>query len=144
MANSEWLFCWKNWLPSLNTRLTLFTLLRRKPRLRAEAHYGAQARVFRPWMNAGRVPFEAPKERSWVCFGGFRLPARSRFGEGRPDEACGGATGFSPWGSTSYSLFFYEDAEGFAGEIRPNFFVDDSRFPDKGLITTETFFEVLS
>ena len=25
MANSEWLFCWKNWLPSLNTRLTLFT-----------------------------------------------------------------------------------------------------------------------
>jgi len=132
MANSEWLFCWKNWLPSLNTRLTLFTLLRRKPR------------VFRPWMNAGRVPFEAPKERSRVCFGGFRLPARSRFGEGRPDEACGGATGFSPWGSTSYSLFFYEDAEGFAGEIRPNFFVDDSRFPDKGLITTETFFEVLS
>ena len=49
-----------------------FTLLRRKPRLRAEAHYGAQARVFRPWMNAGRVPFEAPKERSRVCFGGFR------------------------------------------------------------------------
>jgi hypothetical protein len=77
-----------------------FTLLRRKPR------------VFRPWMNARRVPFEAPKERSRVCFGGFRLPARSRFGEGRPDEACGGATpacrnalrragtGFSPWGST--------------------------------------------
>jgi len=95
-------------------------------------------------MNAGRVPFEAPKERSRVCFGGFRLPARSRFSEGRPDEACGGTTGFSPWGSTSYSLFFYEDAEGFAGEIRPNFFVDDSRFPDKRLITTETFFEVLS
>jgi len=23
-------------------------------------------------MNAGRVPFEAPKERSRVCFGGFR------------------------------------------------------------------------
>jgi len=66
----------------------VFTLLRRKPR------------VFRPWMNARRVPFEAPKERSRVCFGGFRLPARSRFGEGRPDEACGGATGFSPWGST--------------------------------------------
>jgi hypothetical protein len=41
-------------------------------------------------------------------------------------------------------LFFFQDAEGFAGEIRPNFFVDDSRFPDKGLITTETFFEVLS
>ena len=37
-----------------------FTLLRRKPR------------VFRPWMNARRVPFEAPKERSRVCFGGFR------------------------------------------------------------------------
>jgi hypothetical protein len=37
-----------------------FTLLRRKPR------------VFRPWMNVGRVPFEAPKERSRVCFGGFR------------------------------------------------------------------------
>jgi len=53
-------------------------------------------------------------ERSGVCFGGFRLPARSRFGEGRPSEACGGAMpacrnalrragmGFiSPWGSTS-------------------------------------------
>ena len=37
-----------------------FALLRRKPR------------VFRPWMNARRVPFEAPKERSRVCFGGFR------------------------------------------------------------------------
>jgi len=37
-----------------------FTLLRRKPR------------AFRPWMNAGRVPFETPKERSRVCFGGFR------------------------------------------------------------------------
>ena len=45
---------------------------------------------------------------------------------------------------TAPLLFFFEDAEGFAGEIRPNFFVDDSRFPDKGLITTETFFEVLS
>jgi hypothetical protein len=42
------------------------------------------------------------------------------------------------------ALLFFEDAEGFAGEIRLNFFVDDSRFPDKGLITTETFFEVLS
>jgi hypothetical protein len=29
-----------------------------------------------------------------------RLPARSRFGEGRPHEACGGAMGFSPWSST--------------------------------------------
>ncbi len=28
--------------------------------------------VFRPWMNAERVPLEAPKERSRVCFGGFR------------------------------------------------------------------------
>jgi hypothetical protein len=65
-----------------------FTLLRRKPW------------SLRPWMNAERVPFEALKERSRVCFGGFRLPARSRFGEGRPSEACGGATGFSPWGST--------------------------------------------
>ncbi len=37
-----------------------FTLLRRKPR------------IFRSWMNARRVPFEAPKERSGVCFGGFR------------------------------------------------------------------------
>jgi hypothetical protein len=36
------------------------TLLRRKPR------------VFSLWINAGRVPFEAPKERSRVCFGGFR------------------------------------------------------------------------
>jgi len=37
-----------------------FTLLRRKPR------------SLRPWMNAERVPFEALKERSRVCFGGFR------------------------------------------------------------------------
>jgi len=51
-------------------------------------------------MNARRVPFEGPKERSRVCFGGFRLPARSRFGEGRPYEACGAARGFNPWGST--------------------------------------------
>jgi hypothetical protein len=40
----------------------------------------------------------SPNERCGGCFGGFRLPARSRFGEGRPYEACGGATGFSPWG----------------------------------------------
>ena len=40
-------------------------------------------------MNAERVPFEALEERSRVCFGGFR-----------PSEACGGGTGFSPWGST--------------------------------------------
>ena len=123
MANSEWLFCWKNWLPSLNTRLTLFTLLRRKPRLRAEAHYGAQARVFRPWMNAGRVPFEASKERSRVCFGGFRLPARSPAprGEGRPDEACGGATGFSPWGSTSCSLSLLMTRKGSPGKSGQTF-----------------------
>jgi len=36
-----------------------------------------------------------------VCFGGFRLPARSRFGEGRPNEVRGGATGSKPVGSTS-------------------------------------------
>jgi len=45
--------------------------------------------LWRRTMNAERVPFEALKERSRVCFGGFR-----------PSEACGGATGFSPWGST--------------------------------------------
>ena len=33
-----------------------------------------------------RVPYEALEERSGVCFGGFRLPARSRFGEGRPSK----------------------------------------------------------
>jgi hypothetical protein len=42
-------------------------------------------------------------ERSGVCFGGFRLPAQGLFGEDRADEACGGATGFSPWGSTCFS-----------------------------------------
>jgi hypothetical protein len=86
--------------PIVHESFNKFTLLRRKPR------------VFRPWMNAGRVPFEAPKERSRVCFGGFRLPARSPAmrDEGRPEEACGGATpacrnalrragtGFSPLG----------------------------------------------
>src|SRR4030042_2600689 len=57
---------WKNflllhsWQKSWVSDLEHSTLLRRKPR------------VFRPWMNAGRVPFEAPKERSRVCFGGFR------------------------------------------------------------------------
>ena len=40
--------------------LSDITLLRKMPR------------VFRPRMNARRVPFEAPKERSRVCFGGFR------------------------------------------------------------------------
>ena len=56
--------------------------------------------LWRRTMNARGVPLEARKERSGVCFGGFRLPARSRFGEGRPHEACGGAMGFSPWSST--------------------------------------------
>jgi len=37
-------------------------------------------------MNAERVSFEALKERSGVCFGGFH-----------PSEACGAATGFSQW-----------------------------------------------
>jgi len=32
-----------------------------------------KVRVSQPWMNAERVPFEALKERSGVCFGGFRL-----------------------------------------------------------------------
>jgi hypothetical protein len=61
-----------------------FTLLRRKPRLRAEAYFGAQARVFSPWMNAGRVPFEAPKERSRVCFGVFRAPSLKLWSVGDP------------------------------------------------------------
>jgi len=81
------------------------TLLRRKPRLRAVTHFGVQARSPMP-MNVERVPFEALKERRRVCFGGFRLPARSRFGEGRPSEACGGATGISPWGSTLHKKAF--------------------------------------
>jgi len=70
-------------------------------------------------MNAERVPFEALKERSRGCFGGFRLSARSpasrslaegrRFGEGGSSEACGGAAGFiSPWGST----FYHEGLKG--------------------------------
>jgi hypothetical protein len=32
------------------------TLLRREPRVRAVAHFGAQALSLRPWMNALRVP----------------------------------------------------------------------------------------
>jgi hypothetical protein len=63
-----------------------FTLLRRKPR------------VFRPWMNAGRVPFEAPKERSRVCFGGFR-PTKL------VEESRGLARG-APLLRTSISLIF--------------------------------------
>jgi hypothetical protein len=56
--------------------------------------YAGSHGLLKPWMNAERVPFEALKERSRVCFGGFRLPVRSpasrslaegrRFGEGRP------------------------------------------------------------
>jgi len=61
-----------SFLNNLFGHLNKITLLRRKPRLRAVTHYGAQAWVFRPWMNVRRVPFEAPKERSRVCFGGFR------------------------------------------------------------------------
>ena len=62
--------------------------------------------LWRRTMNAERVPFEALKERSRRCFGGFRLPARSpasrslaegrRFGEGRPSEACGGSRALAP------------------------------------------------
>jgi hypothetical protein len=81
-------------------KISNFTLLRRKPRLRAITHFDVQARVLRLWMNARGVPLEARYERSGTCSGGFRLPARSRFGEGRPFEACGGVMGFSPWGST--------------------------------------------
>jgi hypothetical protein len=44
--------------PEISYRVN-FTLLRRKPRLRAESHSGAQAWVFRSWMNAKRVPLEA-------------------------------------------------------------------------------------
>ena len=62
----------RRWIGDGETGIKCFTLLRRKPRLRSEAHFSAQARVFRPWMNARGVPFEAPKERSRVCFGGFR------------------------------------------------------------------------
>jgi hypothetical protein len=49
-----------SYLTLMNNSNSLFTLLRRKPR------------SLRPWMNAERVPFEALKERSRVCFGGFR------------------------------------------------------------------------
>ena len=78
-----------------------FTLLRRKPRLLSDAHYGEQARVFRPWV--WRVlSFEALKERSRMCFGGFRAPSLKL--RKRPDESYVGATGFSSWGSTSEIL----------------------------------------
>ena len=39
------------------------------------------------------------------------------------------------------TLFFFEDPEGFVGEVRANFLMDNSRLPDKRLIKTETFFE---
>jgi len=70
-------------LPSDSPIHQHITLLRRKPRF------------LRLWMNVERVPFEALKERSRVCFGGFH-----------PSKACGEATGFSPWGFTS------QDPEG--------------------------------
>ena len=38
-------------------------------------------------MNAERVPFEAPKERSRVCFGGFRRSCE--------DAPCGGTESFT-------------------------------------------------
>jgi len=49
-------------------------------------------------MNAGRVPFEAPKERSRVCFGGFR-PTKL------VEESRGLARG-APLLRTSISLIF--------------------------------------
>ena len=49
-----------SYLTLTNNSNFLFTLLRIHPR------------SLRPWMNAERVPFEALKERSRVCFGGFR------------------------------------------------------------------------
>jgi len=105
-----------------------FTLLRRKPRLRAvmpactkrfglpavqglwqagEGRHGLLGPGCPPfavavatateggggWKCDGRVPLEAPMERSGVCFGGFR------------SEACGVTMGFSPWGSTTF--FYY-------------------------------------
>ena len=93
-----------------------FTLLRRKPRLRAEAHFGAQARFFRPWMNAMRVPYEALEERSGVCFGGFRLPARSRFGEGRPSKHVEEPRVLARGGSTNH---FSKGGANGRGEIKP-------------------------
>jgi hypothetical protein len=63
-----------------------FALLRRNPR------------PLRPWMNAERAPFEALKERSRVCFGGFRplkhvevprLRAVTHFGVQARALACG-------------------------------------------------------
>src|SRR4030042_2599533 len=82
---------WKvgsNCLPSYAESPACVPCLRRSGFAQAgEAHYGAQAWVFRSWTNAGRVPFEAPKERGVLR----RVP---------PHEACGGVTGFSPWGFT--------------------------------------------
>src|SRR4030067_1412820 len=67
---------WKvgsNCLPSYAESHACVPCLRRSGFAQAgEAHYGAQAWFFRSWMNAEGVPFEAPKERSRVCFGGFR------------------------------------------------------------------------
>jgi len=57
-----------------------------------------KATVFKTFDECAEGTLRSSNERSGICFGGFRLPARSRFGKGRPYEACGGATGFSPWG----------------------------------------------
>jgi hypothetical protein len=37
-------------------------------------------------MNARRVPYEAPKERSRVCFGGFRAPSLKLWSVGDPTK----------------------------------------------------------
>jgi len=51
-------------------------------------------------MNAMRIPYEALEEGSAVCFGGFRLPARNRFGEGRPSKHVEESQALARGGST--------------------------------------------
>jgi hypothetical protein len=47
-------------LPSYAESRACVPCLRRSGFAQAgEAHFGAQARVFRPWLNAWRVPYEA-------------------------------------------------------------------------------------
>jgi hypothetical protein len=48
------------------------TLLRRKPRLRAEVHFGAEARVFETVDECMEGTLRSSYERGGVCFGGFR------------------------------------------------------------------------
>jgi len=48
-----------SWSILKQTVLFIFTLLRRKPRLRAVVYFGAQARCLRPWVNGRRVSYEA-------------------------------------------------------------------------------------